>query len=230
MMREFKLVIPVLLIVFFSLSASAYDPKEGNITATFGPFIYKTNFSGSDSGAKSPVLGGFGLVAAGDLTTYGSLEIAMIYMNKIFFRDDGGKYIAQKSQMMHITTGYRRWLNPYLSTSLALFTAYPMGDAETLHNDFVGTIAPDTSVSDLYETGLELAVQGQLWEHEKTAIILEVRYAYELTAKKNEHADHYGMMLGLRYYIQEGAAGRANELKEKEKLQQQEKKQPLQVH
>ena len=98
----------------------AYTPKEGNVTANLGPFIYKTNFKGSNLGATSPRLGGIGLLVNGDVNENGALEIGMFHMNKIFFREENGLFVAEETDLVHITMGYRRFLTSYLSTSLAL--------------------------------------------------------------------------------------------------------------
>ena len=60
----------IFIIFFYSFQLYAYIPSEGNVTASYGPFLYKTNFSGSKELAESPVLGDFGFVTNGDLNVY----------------------------------------------------------------------------------------------------------------------------------------------------------------
>ncbi len=60
-------------------------------------------------------------------------------MNKMYFRRDSDKLIAEKAQVIHVSMGYRYWWNSYLASSVALYTSYPMGDSEILYNDFTAT-------------------------------------------------------------------------------------------
>ncbi len=199
------------LIINFSLAAAflfanqvqAYTPQEGNVTATLGTFIYKTNFSGSNSGAKSPNLAGLGLIALGDINSFGSLEIAMFDLHKIYFREELGKHIAVEKEVIHITLGYRYWINPYFSSSLSFYSSYSLGDPRLVHSDFLPNTEIDTSANDTTEYGFDLAIQADLWSSEKWAVTSEGRYSLSVTSKKNENADHYGIMLGLRYLIQD---------------------------
>jgi hypothetical protein len=182
----------------------AYSPQEGKITATLGPYINTTNFSGSDTVPRPGYLGGYSIVAVGDISSSGSLEIAMIYLpSMLFVRDEGGKYQVENTQVMHITMGYRWWLNPYFSTSLAFYSAYSIGDPNIVHSDFVPTNTIDTSARDTTEYGFDWAVQGELWSNDRWAAIAEGRYSLSVTSKKNEHSDQYGIMIGARYLVQE---------------------------
>lgn len=195
-----------LVIFIFINQAQAYTPQEGNVTATLGTFIYKTNFNGSDTGATSPNLAGLALVALGDINSIGSLEIALFDLHKIYFRDQLGKYIGVEKEVIHITMGYRYWINPYFSSSLSFYSSYSLGDTQIIHSDFLPGTEIDTSANDTTEYGFDLAVQGDLWSNEKWAVISEARYSLSVTSKKSEQADHYGIMLGLRYQIQEKLA------------------------
>lgn len=192
-----------LFAVGLAVTASAYTPKEGSVTGTFGPYLTKTNFSGSASGAKASVFGGPGIVAVGDISDHSGLEVAMFYMPKMFFRDTGGLFIAEKIQMLQVTMGYRRWLSPYVSTSLALYSTYAIGDEEIVHSDFTPPNAIDTSARDRTEYGFDWAIQGELMSWERSAIVLDVRYSLSATPKKDEKGDHYGLMLGYRHLFKE---------------------------
>lgn len=192
--------LPVLIIAGI---AHAYTPKEGSVTGTFGPFLNKTNFTGSSSGAKASVLGGPGLVAVGDISDHSGLEVAMFYMPKMFFRDADGLFIAEKVQMLQVNMGYRRWLNPYFSTSLTFYSTYAIGDEEIVHSDFNPRNSVGTSARDRTEYGFDWALQGDLYSWDKSAIVLDLRYSMNVTPKKDEKADHYGVMLGYRYLLKE---------------------------
>lgn len=184
-------------------SSFAYTPSEGNVTAIFGTYIYKTDYPQTATGGKSPYLGGLGFIVLGDINDKGSLEIALFNMHKHFFREDLGRAIIEQTQTMHITMGYRRWINPYFATSLAFYSAYSMGDPEIIHSDFTKATQIDTSARDITEYGLDFSVQGDLWNGDEWAAVAEFRYSLSLTYKEMEKADHYGIFIGARHLVQE---------------------------
>lgn len=190
------------LIFLFASPVEAYQAKEGNVSAILGPIVYKTNFQASSTSAKAPVYVGPYLAVIGDIHDRGSLEISMMYMNKVYFRERSGRYLAEKTQLMHITMGYRHWFAPSLSGSLTVFSGYSMGDIETVQNDFPAILRPDTSASDKTEYGADIAMQVEVWKKGRYAVELDTRYSRSYTAKEGEDADHIGVMLGVRYFIQ----------------------------
>lgn len=192
-----------MIVFFYSRGSLAYTPKEGNLTSYFGPYVYKTNFAGSKSGVHSPDFAGVGLVVNGDISPSGSLEIGLFQINKVYIREDLGKYIAVQTALIHITMGYRRWFNEYISASLSFFSAYSLGSPKIIHSDFAPGSEIDTSAKDTTEYGFDIAVQAEIYSQLAYAIVLDARYAASVTSKKNENADHYGIMLGLRYFFQE---------------------------
>ncbi len=195
----------LIFFVFLTLSSRvfAYTPESGNVTATLGPFAYKTDFRGSDTGVTSPYLGGLGLLVTGDVNSKGSLEIAMFDLHKIYIRQQAGQFISEAKEIVHITMGYRWWLNPYLSTSLTFFSSYSLGDPVIVHSDFPVGGEIDTSARNTTLYGFDFAVQSELWSQDKFAVIADARYSLSITKKPNENSDHYGIFLGLRYLIQE---------------------------
>jgi hypothetical protein len=182
----------------------AYTPKEGNISVIISPFFFRTHFDETDSGASSPLLGGTALMAIGDISKKGSLELGFIHMNKIFIRGSGQTHVAEQTQVIHITMGYRRWWSPRLSTSWSVFSAYPMGDINLIHTNYtLPADQPITSAQDKVEYGLDLALQYELYAQGRFAMISDIRYSHSVTNKPQESGHHYGVMLGLRYFIQD---------------------------
>jgi hypothetical protein len=190
-------------ILILSLKSAAYTPKEGNVSAMLGPYVYQTVFSGSATGVKSPYLGGFGLIIMGDVSDYGNLEISVFHMNKIYYREPGDDFLAEKTQLVHISMGYRYWFNPYFSSALAFSSAYAIGDPTIVSSNIAPGHQVDTSARDLTEYGFDLSIQSQLWANNVMAIVLDGRYSLSVTSKVHEHADHFGFLLGLRYFVQE---------------------------
>lgn len=201
-MKNFRLALTIALF-FFTCESFSYSPEEGKVNAILGPMYYKTNFNGSPQGAAASYKTGVSLIALGDVSDHGSLEIGIFFLEKQFFREYQGGYIGTETPIIHITTGYHFWHTPYFSSSLAIFSAYPFGTAETIHNSIAPGLNVDTSATDNAEYGIEAAVQGEILTAGKFAVVLEGRYSYSLTHKKDEYADHFGAVLGLRYLIQE---------------------------
>lgn len=201
-MKNFKFIF---FGIFLTLSGPclAYTPSAGNVSAILGPFVYKTNFRGSESGVTSPQLGGFGLMAVGDVDDKGSLEIAMFDMHKLYIRQQSGLFISEEKEVIHITMGYRWWLNSYFSTSLTFYSSYSLGDPKIIHSDFPIGAEIDTSARDTTEYGFDFALQSELWSQGKYAVVADARYSLSVTNKKNENSDHYGIFLGVRYEVQE---------------------------
>ena len=192
-----------LILLSFALETFAYLPREGNVTAVFGPYIYRTNYENSRLNMLSPWRGGFGLQANGDISDVGALEIGFYYMQKTFFMERFGKIIAEETELLHSTMGYRRWLLPWLSASLTLFSSYSIGEPRTVRNDFGAGKEPWTSAHDLTEYGLDFSVQTELWSQDRWAVLIDTRYSWSGTAKQGESADHYGAILAFRYFVQE---------------------------
>ena len=78
-----------------------------------------------------------------------------------------------------------------------------MGDPKIIHSTFAAGAEIDTSARDTTEYGFDWAVQGDIWSNDKMAVIAETRYSLSVTSKEKEKSDHYGLMLGIRYLIQE---------------------------
>jgi hypothetical protein len=186
----------------FSSLAHSYTPKDGNISAILGPFFHRTAYEGTGDRPNSPILGGVGLIAMGDLNDYGSLELGFFHKNKVFFRDQDGDFLAEQSQIIHISMGYRYWQNPYLSWGIAFFSAYPMDQPKTVYSSIAPGHELDTSASDTVRYGFDFSIQGELWSHDRLAVVLDGRYSLPTSHKSNEHSMSYGVLFGLRYFIQ----------------------------
>lgn len=197
--------VKVLFLLFFCLSLKtfAYEPQEGNVTATVGPFVSRTDYPGSDSGAKAPWFGDVGLIVQGDLNQHGALEIAMFHMQKAYFRRGGASVVAEKTELMHVTMGYRYFISPLWSASLAFSSSYPMGQRRIIHSDFAPNQEINTSASDTVDYGFDFSIATELWNKDRLSIVSDIRYGLSITDKQDEEGSHYGIMFGLKYLIQE---------------------------
>ncbi|AGH96569.1 hypothetical protein A11Q_2353 [Pseudobdellovibrio exovorus JSS] len=196
-----------MLICFFLLGYSnslwAYTPSEGNISTYLGPYFHKSNFETTASGTTSPILTGWGLVVLGDVNERGSLEVGIHYLNKYYYSEQNGIETVEKNGLYHVTMGYRWWFKEYLSASLSFFSAYSSGDPVVLYTNAPVGSEVKTSAHDTVEYGVDLAVQFELWNQGLWGAVLDTRYSYSVTPKPGEKADHYAVMLGLRYTVQE---------------------------
>jgi hypothetical protein len=202
-----RVIISILLLIllFNSSKSFAYEPKAGNITATLGALTTRTIFDGSTSGADTGYLGGFGLIAVGDVSGVGSLELSAFYTKKEFVRDRDAMFLVTRSQVAQVNMGYRWWLTSYLSASLTFYSAYSFGSPEIVHNDFPDGEGVTTSADDTTEYGFDISSQYEMWSSGRYAVVLDGRYSYSVTAKQNEYANSYAFLVGVRYFIQEKA-------------------------
>ncbi len=191
-----------LSILFMPLISIAYTPKEGNLNVLLAPFFYKTYFKDTANAIKSPWRGDAAFVLNGDISDRGALEIGIFRLNKNYFREQSSLYVAEATELLHITMGYRRWIIPDLSWSVAISSGYSMGEVKIVHNDFPYGSKPDTSATDTTEYGLELSAQYELLSWPQSSMVLDTRYSLSVTAKPNEKADHWGVLLGYRFFIQ----------------------------
>lgn len=202
-MEKYKNLFIVILFLI-SVKSFAYLPEEGNITASVGPYFFQTYFKDENPpGINSPLMPGLGLIVNGDISDHGSLEIAIFHLNKRYLRREADKYISEVSQIIHVTMGYKWWLGRYLATSLALYSAYPMGNTRIIYSDFPAGGEIPTSARDITEYGFDLALQSQIWKGTKFDVVAELRYSLSLTSRSHEEADHFGGFIGLKYLLQE---------------------------
>ncbi|MEK6772330.1 MAG: hypothetical protein AABY64_00185 [Bdellovibrionota bacterium] len=196
----------IILILFLivSLSAGAYVPKEGNVHAVIGSYSSQTNYRNSQNKPSPvPIFSGFSLMAQGDASDKGNLEICINYFNKLYFREDGGNYLSERIQYLQITMGYRYWLNNYWSTALAFASGYPLATPQTATSYLPNDSTFETSAHDPSEAGLDMSLAYDVWNQEPYSIVVDLRYTYSFTSRSGESADNMGAIVGLRYLIQE---------------------------
>lgn len=205
-----------LFILFLSIQAFAYEPKEGNVSAIVGPFVSQTYFKNTGADVSNPLFGNVGLLAQGDINTDGSLEIGLFHMQKTYFREKNTKILAEKTELVHITMGYRYWINPLFSTALAFSSSYPMNQPRVIHNEIPAGQETDTSARDTVDYGFDFSVQSEVWKNDTLSVIADVRYGQSVTEKQNENSSHYGILIGLKYLIQEKHSQSNTSVKKKE--------------
>lgn len=193
----------VTLVLLLTRTASAYLPEAGKVTATLGPFVYKTNFTDTQYGVRAPFKGDVALIVNGDVNNHGSLEIGLFHLQKEYVRDQSERYLAEEVQTMQVALGYRYWLGPRVSTAAALVSDYSLGEPKILHNDFPPDQNFQTSAHDIVKYALGISLQGDIWSERTYSILFDARYNYSFTEKSHERGDLYGVMIGVKFLVQE---------------------------
>jgi hypothetical protein len=201
MSHSWSIVFIILLAV--PKAAFAHIPEEGKVYVSSGPYIYKTNFGASSPGVKSPILGGGGLLVEGDINDRAGLEIGLFYLHKLFFRRVDGGFIEEKIKLLYVTMGYRRWFGDEFSAAAAFYSSYTMGDYVIIHSDFSPEDLHDTSARDTTEYGFDFSVQWEFWRNKAIAAFVDGRFSRSVTPKDHEDSDHYGVLVALKYFVQE---------------------------
>ncbi len=190
----------VFLIVAFSVRAQAHQPVDGNIWVTGGFFGYATHQW--HHRFESPFVGSGGLVVQGDLHKYGGLEISFFYLDKVFSVQKDDLVVTERGKRMYIVMGYRHWFNKKNSAAAGFFSSYSMGDPTILRNDFPAGAKPNTSADDMTEYGFDLSYQHEPISKGRWSAIVDLRYSYSVTPKGFEDSNHYGVLIGLKYFAQ----------------------------
>lgn len=191
--------------IFFSLTATCwgYTPFEGNVSIYTGPFFSKTRVNSKPNSPDAPNKLGLGAVVLGDINKNSSLEIGFFLMDKDYYREENLFFVGEETRLIHITMGYRRWFGNTFSASLTFFSAYAIGDVVVTRNDYPPGSGVTTSARDATEYGFDFAIQTELWEKDLNAVIFDIRYSKSVTSKATEDSDHYGVLIGYRYLLQE---------------------------
>lgn len=192
-----------MFLFLFSISAQSYEAHDGKVSGSVGAFTYQSNFLKTESIPTSPILTHLGLLINGDINDTGSLEISIFHMYKTYLREENNYSLMEKVQLMHISMGYRYWLNTRFSTALGFYSSYPMDEAVTVYNTFPIEGDIKTSARDKTEYGFDISIQTEIWGNSSFSIFADVRYALSITNENNEKGDHYGLLLGLKFLVQE---------------------------
>lgn len=197
MVNKFFLV----FLFFLEFGVHAHQPSDGKVYATLGPFIFRTH--AMNHSFESPRRLGFGVLAEGDLNMHGGLEVGGFYLPKYFSVKDGDQVITERAQKAYITLGYRYWPFEFWSFGLGFFSCYAMGDAQEVHSDYGSSSHPKTSAEDITDYGIDASMQFERSLSSIWSFVADMRYSYSLTPHANEDSNHYGLILALKYLVQE---------------------------
>jgi hypothetical protein len=193
------MVITLSMLLGFGWQAFAHEPADGSIWASLGPFALQAH--PRNHGFDNPLLGGFGLIAEGDLNKNGGIEISAFYLNQEFSLEQNGKSIEEIGHRVYIVSGYRMWATPKFSGELGFFSSYSIGSGRVLHNQLGGD-PPETSAHVITAYGFDLSAQWEAWHQDRYAAIVDARYSYSVTSRPGEDSNFYGILVALKYYVQ----------------------------
>lgn len=202
-MKTIRARVTLLLLFFSAQAALAYEPADGQITVITGPIIYQTHQTLNSDLFKAPVRGGFGLTVNGDISDHSAIEVELLLMRKNYYRRDQNFYASEETDLAHMALGYRRYFGSYFSGAIDFYSAYSAGDPQTNYNDSNPAQPLVTSAHDTTEYGFEASLMGEIFTINRFSIMTDLRYAKSLTSKSEENGDHYSLMLGIRYLLQE---------------------------
>lgn len=192
-------VIFLLILQSAGYSTFAHQPAEGKIHALVGPLIqhavpYHHEFT-------SPFMGGFAVMADGDVDFNGGIEIGVSYFPQYFSIYRDGREHIERGGRFYITMGYRHWFTPRFSMAGAFFSSYAFGDPVEVQNDFGGS-PPLTSAHDMTEYGADVSAQWEFWHWQRFSLLFDGRYSYALTAKSGEDENFVAFLFMVKYFFQ----------------------------
>lgn len=187
-----------------TLTTLAYDPKEGNVSAAFGPTLYKPTFEAAGTNVPSASRTGFAVSVQGDLGPKSSLEISLFHLYKAYLVEKSNQFLEEETEIIQINIGYRRWLGQTFSAGLFFGSLYSLDEPKTIHSDFnLASAPPTTSANEATKYAAEVSLQTQIYERDNKFINLDFRYLHLLSPKADERGDHYGLFFSFNFLILE---------------------------
>lgn len=190
----------LIFVVHFSWQSLGHVPADGKVHATLGPFALQTQ--PRHHAFASPFLGGAGLIVEGDIDYNGGIEIALFYLQQLYSIERENLVVTEKSQRMNVTMGYRHWFTHHVSGAVAFFSSYSMGEGHIVRNDFGSVAPPKTSAHDMTEYGFDFSIQIEPWRKDRFSFIIDARYSQCVTQKEGEDENYFGVLAGIKYFVQ----------------------------
>ena len=177
----------------------AHVLKTGELRVTPSLSAYKTRTAHRDL-EGDPSYGG-SLTVDGDVDSNGNVEVSLVYLDKLYALKSGESVLAERIPRMHVTFGYRHWFAPWVSTGLAFYSAYSMGEAKVIRRDNTEDLKFKTTAREIAEYGFDVSLQWEPWSNDTVAALVDARYSLSTSHKAREDADLYRLSLGVKYLI-----------------------------
>ena len=198
--QNFKFYLIVLsFVIFLPHKSYSYQPKEGKLSASFGPFIHHGDFRSRPEAFYDKSRLGWALVTEAVFAEDWALEVGLFYLKKPYLRETSERFLIEELDRLYITTGARRWWASFFSTGFNFFSSFSMGDpvvvasSGVIDDDFETLATRDSAA--VY--GLDLSARFELDLSSRDGIFLDLRYSYSLSSQGRDEANH--MIIGIFY-------------------------------
>jgi len=191
----------ILIVITLSNISYAHQPEEGKVFGSFGPFVNHTQSIYTPE-ANTPFNPGFGILAEGDLSHHGGIEIGLFVSQKNYKREFGNTgLVMTRVERIEIPMGYRYWLIPELSGALEFSSAFSVGDPSILSSNVTGD--QSTTANTVADYGIDFSIQWEFWTNRVFSLLVDGRYTISVSTNPGEDANTYGILVALKYLIQE---------------------------
>jgi hypothetical protein len=193
----------IFLIYFLTSTVSvAHQPHEGSVYGTVGPFAYQTHAIYSKNTDYDPFLLGLAVFGEADLNEHGGVEIGLFYTFKTYQRVWDNSFVSARVHKFDVPAGYRHWFTPAFSAALSLSSLFTIGDTQVQYNGLKsgnqGTLA-----NAIIDYAINVSLQWEAWSRGAFTVLLDGRYDFSISTNVGEDANQYGLLVGLKYLIQE---------------------------
>lgn len=186
-----------IITIFFSFGVMAHVPRDGKVTGAFGLLMASPTKKLKINSIGSSILG-LDLQVIGDIDDRSSLQIELGVIPHQYSIEEGANRIEEQVNTAQIDLGYRRWLAPYISSTLVISSIYGVGDIErSVHTES----STQTSAHSYRSYGLKCGVQLELGDAEFNNPTLDIRYFLPFSPKPNEQMSAFSVFLGYRFEV-----------------------------
>lgn len=199
---KFYIITLILCYNIFSIDLFAYEAADGQISASFGVKSNKTEIPNNRVNFSPKYETGLGFTALGDINSESSLEMSMFYMPKLYYASRGTETLFEITRTLQINMGYRRWWSENWSSSISIYSSYPVGPINKAYEVVSASTDLKTSAGDPVHYGYDIAIQRQL-NIFSNSFSVDARYSTSINNKVGELADHVAFFIGWQKIIQE---------------------------
>jgi hypothetical protein len=219
-----KILCVVFIVITLSQYCYAHQPDEGKVFGTIGPFVNHSQSVYTPEANYTPFFLGFGILAEGDLSNHGGGEIGLFYFNKLYKRAMANGFVVAQVAKIDIPMGYRYWFNPSFSGALGFSTSFSVGNPQVNFSNVTGD--QSTSATNIADYGIDFSVQWEFWTNGLFSALVDGRYSLSISTNPGEDANQYGVLVGIKYMIQEKDKDREREkeLENEEDLEKEQEK------
>ena len=178
--------------------AHAHETRDGRVHVSLGSLTYQTQYENDRDEVEAPIQGSLGLVVNGDVGEFGSLEVGMFYLDKLFLRELNNEVLVEKIKRLYMTIGYRRWVTDRFGIGLSAFTSYSMGDPDRIHSTSGGDPGFQTSAHDTSDHGVDASFLYEFYKKDGNIGVIDLRSSYSLSPREDEDGNHLALFIAFK--------------------------------